>query len=63
MSRHADCLTPEQTNVAQFIWHMIAQWQPLHQFRVIVHENGSANRPVGRYKGYVKTMKVLFQVD
>ena len=28
---------------------MIAQWQPLHQFCVTAHENGSANRPVGRY--------------
>ena len=28
---------------------MIAQWQPLHQFCVTAHENGSANRSVGRY--------------
>ena len=48
-SCHADFPTPEQTNAAWFIWHMIAQWQPLHQFCVTAHENGSANRPVGRY--------------
>ena len=47
---HADCLVPEQTNAARFIWHMIAQWQLLHQFGVTAHENGSANRPVGCYK-------------
>ena len=49
-SCRADCLAPEQTNAAWFIWHKIAQWQPLHQFCVTAHENGSANRPVGRYK-------------
>ena len=49
-SCHTDCLSHEQTNVARFIWHMIAQWQPLHQYCVTAHENGSANRPVGRYK-------------
>ena len=48
-SCHADCLAPEQTNAARSIWHMIAQWQPLHQFCVTAHENGSANRPVGHY--------------
>ena len=48
-SCHADCLTPEQTNAARFLWHTIAQWQPLHQFCVTAHESGSANRPVGRY--------------
>ena len=31
------------------VWHMIAQWQPLHQYCVTAHENGSTNRPVGRY--------------
>ena len=29
--------------------HMITHWQPLNQFCVTAHENGSANRPVGRY--------------
>ena len=52
-SWHADCLTLEQTNAAWFIWHMIAQWQPLHHFCVTAHENGSANRPVGRYSSKV----------
>ena len=28
-SRHADYLTPEQTNADLIIWHMIAHWQPL----------------------------------
>ena len=48
-SCHADCLTPEQTNAAQSIWHPLAQWQPFHQFCITAHENGSANWPVGRY--------------